>query len=79
VKFRRKSGEPMLPAGCGGQEYRLKAWSADGHGVERSVLASGEAGESGVTQPAGRSGLLLAGLGGIFGLFGLWQLYLRRR
>lgn len=63
----------------GGQEYRLKAWSADGHGVERSVLASGEAGEPGVTQPASRSGLLLAGLGGIFGLFGLWQLYLRKK
>ena len=62
-----------------GQEYRLKAWSADGHGVEQTVLAEASGADVSIPPPASRAGLLLAGLGGIFGLFGLWQLYLRKK
>ena len=62
-----------------GQEYRLKAWSADGHGVEQTVLAEASGADVSNPPPASRAGLLLAGLGGIFGLFGLWQLYLRKK
>jgi nickel transport protein len=59
-------------------EWRLKAWSADGHGVERSIPAV--AGEITLAaSPPARSSLWLAGLGGIFGLFGLWQLYARKK
>ncbi len=62
-----------------GQEYRLKAWSTDGHGVERRVLAEPSGADVSIPPPASRAGLLMTGLGGIFGLFGLWQLYLRKR
>jgi len=71
------SGRVVFVA-VGGQEYRLKAWSADGHGVERTVVASGDSGDVAVAPPSSRSGLLLAGIGVIFGLFGVWQLFLRR-
>lgn len=61
-------------------EWRLKAWSADGHGVERKVQATAGAVEvAAAPPPPARSSLWLAGLGGIFGLFGLWQLYARKK
>lgn len=60
-------------------EWRLKAWSADGHGVERKVQATSGELEVAAAPPAARSSLWLAGLGGIFGLFGLWQLYARKK
>lgn len=59
-------------------EWRLKAWSADGHGVERSIPAVTGETTLAISTPA-RSSLWLAGLGGIFGLFGLWQLYSRKK
>lgn len=64
----------------GRTEWRLKAWSGDGHGVDRPVSAI--SGELAVTAPAAetpRAALWLGGLGTIFGLFGLWQLYLGRK
>lgn len=62
-----------------GETYRLKAWSADGHGVEQLVVSVGGDGVVNVAPSSNRTPLLLAGAGGIFGLFGLWQLFLRRR
>lgn len=62
-------------------EWRLKAWSDDGHGVDRKLTAL--AGEpAAATAPAAetpRAALWLGGLGTIFGLFGLLQLYLGRK
>lgn len=64
----------------GRAEWRLKAWSDDGHGVDRPITAI--AGELTAVAPIAetpRPVLWLAGLGAIFGLFGLWQLYLGRK
>lgn len=61
-------------------EWRLKAWSDDGHGVDRAVSAI--SGDLAVSVPAAetpRAILWLGGLGTIFGLFGLLQLYLGRK
>lgn len=61
-------------------EWRLKAWSEDGHGVDRQISAI--SGELAVTPPLAetpRTALWLGGLGAIFGLFGLWQFYLGRK
>ena len=61
-------------------QWRLKAWSADGHGVEREIVVQTVGGTAlEVAATPARSSLWLAGLGGIFGLFGLWQLFLRKK
>lgn len=62
-------------------EWRLKAWSDDGHGVDRKITALGS-NPAAATPPAAetpRTALWLGGLGTIFGLFGLVQLYLGRK
>jgi len=61
-------------------EWRIKAYSADGHGIDQKLHV--EAGDNAVS--AGRSELprtllLLAGLGIVFGIFGLIQLFFRRK
>ncbi|WP_296752997.1 ABC transporter permease [Thiobacillus sp.] len=62
-------------------EWRLKAYSADGHGVDEVIkVAAGAA--AGVTPAAAelpRTLLLASGLGIVFGLFGIFQLFLRKR
>lgn len=63
-----------------GKQWRLKAYSADGHGVDLrfeapALQAAGSAPEAGL----GRATLALLGLGLIFGGFGLYQLFLARR
>jgi len=61
-------------------QWRLKAWSADGHGVDQQIVArTTDVTAVAVTAAPARSSLWLAGLGGIFGLFGLWQLFLRKK
>lgn len=71
-------GRVVFLAGEGG-EWRLKAWSGDGHGLDRKVSAvGGEFAVAATAQPA-RGSLWLAGLGWIFGLFGLWQLFARKK
>lgn len=59
--------------------WRLKAFSADGHGVERhiQVAASPPSPPAGASAP--RWTLALAGLGAILGIFGLIQLIARKK
>lgn len=61
--------------------WRLKAYSADGHGVDTLIeVATGAAAD--VAPPPAeppRTLLLASGLGIVFGLFGILQLFLRRK
>lgn len=62
-------------------EWRLKAYSADGHGVDEVIRVTVGA-TAGVTPAAAelpRTLLLASGLGIVFGLFGIFQLFLRKR
>ncbi|WP_153115350.1 ABC transporter permease [Rhodocyclus tenuis] len=62
-------------------EWRLKAFSADGHGVDQRLqlaVPSVEATTTPAAEPP-RVLLLLSGAGVLFGLFGLVQLFLRRK
>ncbi|MBK5914763.1 hypothetical protein [Rhodocyclus purpureus] len=69
-------------------EWRIRAFSADGHGVDQLLqLDASEGGNVGDAAGSGsaaggdkpRAWLLAAGLGVVFGLFGLVQLFMRRR
>jgi len=58
--------------------YRLKAFTADGHGVDLRFAPPVVAADSTSGAPAGelpRPLLIMSGLGLLFGLFGLWQLF----
>lgn len=65
-------------------EWRLKAFSGDGHGIDQRLrlnaapVGTGSASTSSETAPP-RWSLLLAGLGIIFGIFGLIQLIQRKK
>lgn len=64
-------------------EWRVKAFSSDGHGIDQKLRLStmpsavqiSPAAESGLS----RGSLLLVGLGIIFGLFGLLQLSMKKK
>jgi nickel transport protein len=81
-------GELVFVPGAQAQ-WRLKAWSADGHGVDQvltvPVAAEAGPGVQAVTVPAppapgGPRLLLLAcGLALVFGVFGVVQLLVRRK
>ena len=64
-------------------DWRLKAWSADGHGVDQAVTVvvseAAGASPSPTAAPLPRTAWLLAGGGIVFGLFGLIQLFIRRK
>jgi nickel transport protein len=64
-------------------DWRLKAVSADGHGVDQ-ILKVSIAATDGNHQPCQTTGLprtllLVVGLGILFGLFGVVQLFLRKK
>lgn len=61
--------------------WRLKAYSADGHGIDLKFAAPAAESAGTPSMPAGpdRPTQLLIGLSVLFGLFGLVQLFLRRR
>jgi nickel transport protein len=67
------------------KDWRLKSYSADGHGVDLRFAAPAPVGGlSGLPEPAapaepGRATRIVLGLSLLFGLFGLLQLFLRRR
>lgn len=64
-------------------EWRLKAYSSDGHGVDQVLTvaagAAGTAGTAPATNNVPRVLLWLAGLGVVFGIFGVMQLFLRSK
>lgn len=61
-------------------EWRVKAYTADGHGIDQQlkVEAGGGSSSSGSGELP-RPLVLLAGLGIVFGLFGVIQLFFRRK
>lgn len=62
-------------------EWRLKAYSADGHGVDTLIKVAAGAATDVAPPPAElpRTLLLASGMGIVFGLFGILQLFLRRK
>jgi len=61
-------------------EWRVKAFSADGHGIDQQLhVAAGAGGKTSGSGGLPRSLLLFAGLGIVFGIFGLIQLFFRRK
>ena len=63
-------------------DWRLKAYSADGHGVDQSLkvtVTGGTAALATAHAELPRGLLLAAGLGIVFGLFGLLQLFFRKK
>lgn len=64
-------------------EWRVKAFTADGHGVDQPVqVAAAGAGDAPGPAPGGGPGVtaaLITGLGVLFGLFGLYQLFIPKR
>jgi nickel transport protein len=62
-------------------QWRLKAFSADGHGVDQVLTTpSGTVeGVAAVSASTPRALLLASGLGIVFGLFGLVQLFARKK
>ena len=63
------------------RDWRLKAYSADGHGTDLQFAAPAARSTATTTDTAapGRPVLLVTGLAVLFGVFGLIQLFLRRR
>jgi nickel transport protein len=69
----------FLPGGT--RNWRLKAYSADGHGVDlrfESPTVTGTVAATAAAKPD-RVGQMVLGLAVLFGLFGLVQLFQRRR
>ncbi len=62
-------------------EWRLKAYSADGHGMDQiiTVTARSSEGETPNSNAIPRLWWLISGLSMVFGLFGLGQLFLRKK
>lgn len=65
------------------RQWRLKAFSADGHGVDLRFASPAAQGDAAVAIDAGvgpsRTALALLGLGLILALFGAYQLFGKRR
>jgi nickel transport protein len=67
------------------RDWRLKSYSADGHGVDLRfavpLAVGGTPAVAGTAESAGpdRTTRIVVGLSILFGLFGLLQLFLRRR
>ena len=63
-------------------QWRLKAYSADGHGMDQIIEVAPGSITGAEEKPNGETPrwlLLLAGLGIIFGLFGIVQLFQRKK
>ena len=61
-------------------EWRIKAYTADGHGIDQKVhVAAGGSAVATGSAELPRLLVLLAGLGVVFGLFGVVQLFFRRK
>lgn len=60
-------------------DWRIKAFSEDGHGGDFTVATTGEGGTSAPSVGLGTLGGLAVGLSLLFGIFGVWSLFLRKR
>ncbi len=60
-------------------DWRIKAFSEDGHGGDFTVATTGEGGTSAPAVGLGTLGGLAVGLSLLFGIFGVWSLVLRKR
>ena len=60
-------------------DWRVRAFSEDGHGADFIVPAGAESGSPGPSAGLGELGGLAVGLSILFGLFGLWSLFLRKK
>jgi nickel transport protein len=59
--------------------WRVKVFSADGHGVVQTLITGPADGDTTEQEPTGRGQKLVTGIAVIFGVFGLMTLFLRRR
>jgi len=62
-----------------GGDWRVRAFSEDGHGGDFTVAAVSEGGASAPSAGLGTFGGLAVGVSVLFGLFGLWSLFLRKK
>lgn len=60
-------------------DWRVRAFSEDGHGGDFTVAAAPGAETTAPERGLGGVGGLVVGLSALFGLFGLWALFFRRR
>lgn len=60
-------------------DWRVRAFSEDGHGGDFTVAAAADVGSSAPSAGLGTVGGLAVGLAVIFGIFGIWSLFVRRR
>jgi len=60
-------------------DWRVRAFSEDGHGGDFTVAAAPESGAAAPSAGLGAVGGLAIGLSVIFGVFGIWSLFVRRR
>lgn len=60
-------------------DWRVRAYSEDGHGGDFTVAATPEAGAAAPSAGLGTVGGLAVGLSVLFGVFGIWSLFVRRR
>ena len=60
-------------------QWRVRAFSEDGHGGDFAVAAVPDGSSSAPSAGLGTVGGILLGLAVIFGIFGVWSLFVRRR
>lgn len=60
-------------------DWRVRAFSEDGHGGDFTVAAAPNGGSSAPSAGLGTVGGLAVGLSVIFGVFGIWSLFVRRK
>jgi nickel transport protein len=60
-------------------DWRIKAFSEDGHGGDFTVATTGEGGTRAPSAGLGTLGGIIVGLSLLFGIFGVWSLFLRKQ
>jgi nickel transport protein len=60
-------------------DWRVRAFSEDGHGGDFTVAADLNGASSAPSAGLGTIAGILLGLAAIFGIFGIWSLFVRRR
>jgi len=60
-------------------DWRVRAFSEDGHGGDFTVATGGEGGTPARSEGLGTLGGFAVGLSILFGAFGLWSLFVRKK